>query len=1054
MAALLAPNFLLDDRRQGVNAGRREGRDAEIGNLKVIATVIGCVSVTSSVIATRGEHLALRSLRFAGSHQDSELFYSDLIGVVEINADNQLAAHVAFDPADIGAAFAELDDRYLASEATAHRSAWSVIMDAFAAHNRHELPQTTTDFMSVDHRRVNAFAPGELLPYLRAGWTLEENLLYVEAAHRLSSLGAVCTYVGKGISPDGFDAQWRGVAVFTVDHDILSGCEIFDESDLDAALARFDELNRPVSQLANAASRVTDRFLERFAARDWNAMADMVLDDISFDDRRRGMNADLQTGRANFIENFRIAADLGATQSPIAIATRGERLVLVRARFSLGDGAPDEFGLDLLHVIEIDADHRTTATVTFDDDDFDAAIAELDARYLAGEAADHAQTWSVIAGAYAATNSRHMPDFAPDWASIDHRRARGFAPGDLATYIRATWELTPDITSYPESIHQLGIRGAVHTQAVSGTSQGGFDAEWREIILVTVEGRQIDRIELFDEADLDAALARFDELSRPTPHLENTASRVVDSLYRDIAAQNWDAVAETLAEDYVNEDRRCVVGGGLRQDRDAALASTRVIADLMFTTGSSRNIATRGERLVLRHARYTRQVDVADEFIVEIIGVAEINSANRIAALVVFEPDDIDAALAELDARYLTGEAAAYAEVWSAITEGHAALNRHELPQTTPDYVNMDHRPVVAFTPGELFPYVQTAWDVAPDLKVHIETVHRINNLGTVITQSAYGSSQEGFDAEWRHVALFSVDDVVSRCEIFDEADLDAALARFDELSSQTASLRNAASEVIARYFEQFAARDWDGLAKLMADDIRTDDRRRVANAGTRRGRDAEIANMRSVADIGNTYLASVVVAVRGTRLILTRVSGGPGEFLIELLSVVEINSDNQIAAIMLFDLDDIDSAFEELDARYLAGEATPNARTWSVIAAAQAAFKRHEIPAITPNMPYIDHRPVLSVDAVDLTSFVRAVWAVIPDPSVYIETVHRLSDRGAVVTQVLKGTSREDFDGEWRLIDLFTIEGDLISRCEVFDEADLDAAVARFDELGQQPPT
>ncbi len=36
--------------------------------------------------------------------------------------------------------------------------------------------------------------------------------------------------------------------------------------------------------------------------------------------------------------------------------------------------------------------------VLFDLDDFDAAIAELDARYLAGEAAAHAGTWSVIAG--------------------------------------------------------------------------------------------------------------------------------------------------------------------------------------------------------------------------------------------------------------------------------------------------------------------------------------------------------------------------------------------------------------------------------------------------------------------------------------------------------------------------------------------------------------------------------------------------------------------------------------------------------------------------------
>ena len=34
----------------------------------------------------------------------------------------------------------------------------------------------------------------------------------------------------------------------------------------------------------------------------------------------------------------------------------------------------------------------------FDLDDFDAAFEELDARYLAGEAAAHAQTWSLDRG--------------------------------------------------------------------------------------------------------------------------------------------------------------------------------------------------------------------------------------------------------------------------------------------------------------------------------------------------------------------------------------------------------------------------------------------------------------------------------------------------------------------------------------------------------------------------------------------------------------------------------------------------------------------------------
>ena len=76
-------------------------------------------------------------------------------------------------------------------------------------------------------------------------------------------------------------------------------------------------------------------------------------------------------------------------------------------------------------------------------------------------------------------------------------------------------------------MHRLSDLGAVVTHGAYGTSQEGFDAEWREVDLLTVEGDLISRSELFDEADLDAALARFDELSSPAPRLENAASRAL-----------------------------------------------------------------------------------------------------------------------------------------------------------------------------------------------------------------------------------------------------------------------------------------------------------------------------------------------------------------------------------------------------------------------------------------------------------------------------------------------------------------------------------------------
>ena len=77
----------------------------------------------------------------------------------------------------------------------------------------------------------------------------------------------------------------------------------------------------------------------------------------------------------------------------------------------------------MLGIVEIDADNRIVASVLFDPDDIDAAFEELDARYLAGEAAAHAHTWSLIAGAYAALNRRELPATTPDWVNIDHRRA-------------------------------------------------------------------------------------------------------------------------------------------------------------------------------------------------------------------------------------------------------------------------------------------------------------------------------------------------------------------------------------------------------------------------------------------------------------------------------------------------------------------------------------------------------------------------------------------------------------------------------------------------------
>jgi hypothetical protein len=1055
-AAILADDISADDRRRVVNAGLRQGRDAVMAEIVALAEV--GVKNASDVIATRGGRLVLSRVRLSARDQPPEAFDAEVLVVVEIDTENRMLARVLFDLDDLAAAFEELDNRYLAGEAPVHAHTWSVIARARAALVRHELPPTTPDWVNLDHRRGIAFPPGDMTAYIRATWDLEQDFsTYIEAVHRLNSRGAVFTQVARGTSQAGFDAEWRIVEFMTLEGDLINRAEFFDEADIDAAVARFDELSSPTPRLGNAASQAYERIMAYFAARDWDSIREILAEDISTEDRRRVVNAGRRQGRDAVIAEISAIAEVGVKLTSEIIATRGGHLVLSRGRAS-EDQRPEAFRSDLLDIVEIDPDERVVARVVFDIDDLDAAFKELDARYLAGEAAAYADTWSMILGLSAAFNKRELPAATPNWVNIDHRRGTAFPPGELGAYVRATWDLTPTAATYIEAVHRLDNIGAVVTQAADATSPNGFAAEWRLINLLTVEGDLMSRCEIFDEADIDAALAKFDELSRPAPRLENAASQVYGRFFGYFAARDWAALAELIANHVSVDDRRRVVNAGVRQGRDAMIAEVSAIAEVGVQSLTSHTIATRGDRLALSRVRALTSDQRHDAFYAEALNIIEVDADERVVARVVFDIDDVDAAFKELDARYLAGEAAAHVHTWSVIANAYAVLNRHELPATTPDWVNIDHRRGIAVAPGDMTADIRAAWDQTPDLSHYIESVHRLSELGVVVTRVVKGSSQEGFDAEWRIIDLLTVEgDLINQCEIFDEADIDAALARFDDLSRPGWRLENAASKANDHYDACFAARDWDAMAETLAVDHSSDDRRRVVNGGIRHGRDAEIVNMRAVAELGVANAKSVVIATRGQRLALSRSrftgrDQGPGAYQTQLLDIVEIDATNRIAARVAFDLDDIDAAFEELDARYSAGEAAAHARTWSLIAQNYAALNRHELPSTTPDWVNIDHRRGTAFAPGDMTSFIRTAGDVAPDITIYIEAVHRLSDLGAVVTHAVHGTSQEGFDAEWRVIALLTVDGDLINRCELFEDADIDAALARFEEL--QPPT
>jgi DNA-binding SARP family transcriptional activator len=1056
LGKIIAADVCTDDCRRVVNAGFQSGREAVLAEILSFVE-LGALAMSFDVLATRGDRLILNRSRIQAWDQRNAPIDTEIIEIIEIDVDEHLARRVVFDTDDIEGAFTELDARFLAGEAAAHAHTWSVIVGTFATANRREDASTAPNWVNIDHRRVTAFSPGNATKSLRAMWGLSPNFaMRIETVHRLDDLGAVITYAAHGESQDGFAAEWRHINVFTVDGGLLNRVEIFDETDLDAALARFDELHPQERRSENAAIRVCGRYVSAFEARDWGAIAESVSEDFIIDDRRPTVNARIRRGRDTEIEDLQAAADVGFTDVEWdPLATRGDYLVLSRGRYTGRDERPHPFETELLHVTEIDADERMAAVVSFGADDIDAAVRELDARYIAGDAAPHAYTWSLIAEAYSTLNRGRFPPAAPDYAIADHRLQTTIKSSEFAYYMDASWTLTPDLQMYVEAVHRLSDYAAVMTHGARGTSPDGFEADWRIIVILTFEGELAKRCEIFDESDLDKALARFEELQPHTPESENAASRWLRRYLRHFATRDWDELGAMLADDIFTNDRRRTVNAGIFHGREVELANMRAVADVGVEAITSTTVATRGDELVLNRTRFVIP-DWSEEPNHEVLDIVEIDAQDRAVWHVIFDPDDFAAAIAELDARYLAGEGAPYARAWSAIMEAHAAFNRRELPSPKTDLV--DHRPVITVHAGKPAKNIRDMWEFTPDLRIHIESVHRLSEGGAVVTQASHGTSQAGFEAEWRDVELIAVEnDLVRRCEIFGEGDLDVALGKFDQLCRPAPRLENAATRVADRYASSFTSRDWVAMAALITEDFSIEDRRPTVNAGIRHGRDAGIKEQRAVAEVGFTDVARTVLAIRGEHLALVRAhytgsDEGPEPFEVSVLHLVEIARE-RVTSVVTFDTGDIDAAVEELDARYLAGEAAPFLNAWSVVAKAYAGLNRLELPTRTADYVKVDHRRMAAVAPSDPATDIRVGRDLVPNVSFYVAAVHRLTRLGAVVTHAAFGTSHEGFEAEWRGIDLLMVEGDMVSRAELFDEVDIDAAVARFEELAEEKP-
>ena len=325
----------------------------------------------------------------------------------------------------------------------------------------------------------------------------------------------------------------------------------------------------------------------------------------------------------------------------------------------------------------------------------------------------------------------------------------------MTAFNRAVWDQMPNLSIYMEAVHRLTDRGAVVTHVAHGVSQDGFDAEWRMIFIfygrwrpdqrlrVVRRGRSRRRARKIRRAQ--SAGAAIGKRGKPSGralsgaihgprlgrHGRDTGRRRFSrrsSSRRGRGRPTWSGC------------RNCGHAGDCRRSGSRTLVG--------------RPLRPAGGRLILGRARFSGR-----EHRPERRSTATYSASSRSTPTTgsrrrsSFDPDDStprsrnsmpDTSPAKRPPTRTRGRLSQRA---------YAALNRRELPATTPDWVNIDHRRGIAVRARRSDPvHPCRVGRHAGQSRIYIEAVHRLSNLGAVVTHVAKGTSQEGFDAEWREI--------------------------------------------------------------------------------------------------------------------------------------------------------------------------------------------------------------------------------------------------------------------------------------------------------------
>ena len=176
---------------------------------------------------------------------------------------------------------------------------------------------------------------------------------------------------------------------------------------------------------------------------------------------------------------------------------------------------------------------------------------------------------------------------------------------------------------------------------------------------------------------------------------------------------------------------------------------------------------------------------------------------------------------------------------------------------------------------------------------VHIEAVHRLSDLGAVVTAGATWDLAGGLRcrvASDRHFRLSKATGSAGARSSTRQTSTPRSPA-LTNYSRRRRDWKTRQAKCSERFQAYFATRDWDAIADMLTADLYSDDRRPVVGGGIRPGRDAIDRKTCGRSPTSRSRIRhQIVIATRGGRLALARTPssrghGEPDPFHVDFLS-------------------------------------------------------------------------------------------------------------------------------------------------------------------------